>query len=232
LDRIRTLFQVVRERGVIRTLAFLVSYLVDLRFEARYGTDTVSWVRIEDLEIVSDNKERAVDYQPTQRLPLMRLLRTLDIPRDKVFIDLGSGKGNALLIAADFGFETLRGVEFSSELCRVAEDNCEKYRKRTGSGSRFRIIESDVTLYEFTDEAVIYLFNPFDGLVLGIVLKNLMRSLHTHPRRVWIIYRRPLHLEVVERFEGIRFVAEYHSWGSDFAVCTADCNGGGLVETR
>ena len=141
MDRIRTLLQVIRERGVVRSLAFTVSYLFDLCIEARYGTDTVSWVRIKDLDIESDHKERAVDYQPTQRLPLMRLLRTLDIPRDRVFLDLGSGKGTVLLIAADFGFVTLRGVEFSPELCRVAGENCAKYKKRTGRGSRFRIIE-------------------------------------------------------------------------------------------
>jgi len=221
LAEFRTLFQVVRERGVARTLPVLVSHLADLRFEARYGTDTVSWVRIEDLEIDSDNKDRAVDYQPTQRLPLMRLLETLDIPRDRVFLDLGSGKGKALLIAAEFGFETLRGVEFSPELCRVAEDNCEKYRKRTGNRTSFRIIESDAILYEFTDEAVIYLFNPFDAWVLRFVMENLAQSLQTHPRRAWIIYRRPLHREVIERVEGIRLLGEYRCWGSDFCVFTA-----------
>ena len=85
--------------------------------------------------------------------------------------------------------------------------------------------------YEFTNEAVIYVFNPFDDLVLGIVLENLMRSLHTHPRRAWIIYRRPLHREVVERFEGIRHVADYRFWGSDFAVYSVDCISG-LIETH
>ena len=132
MNQIQTFLQVARQRGVLSALAILVSYVVDIRYEARHQTDTRSWVRIQDLEIDSTNKDQAVDYQPTQSLPLSKLLKTLDISKDRVFVDLGSGKGKALMIAADYGFTTLRGVEFSSELCRIARQNCKKYRRRAG----------------------------------------------------------------------------------------------------
>ena len=113
MDRITTLFQVVRERGVLRTLAFLVSHLVDLRFESRYGTDTVSWVRIKDLEIDSEYLEGAVDYQPTQRLALMKLLRRFDFPKDAgdgIFV--ADGRRRLRLTRENHGFTRCIGRLF------------------------------------------------------------------------------------------------------------------------
>src|ERR1019366_288563 len=39
------------------------------------------------------------------------------------FLDLGCGKGRALLIAAHFDFPQILGVELSPDLCRIAESN-------------------------------------------------------------------------------------------------------------
>ncbi|MBZ5489392.1 MAG: class I SAM-dependent methyltransferase [Acidobacteriia bacterium] len=47
--------------------------------------------------------------------------------QDFTFIDLGSGKGRALLMAAQYGFKRIIGVEFMPELHRVAQENIRKY---------------------------------------------------------------------------------------------------------
>jgi hypothetical protein len=47
--------------------------------------------------------------------------------QDFTFIDLGSGKGRVLLMAAAYGFKRIIGVEFMPELHRVAEENIRKY---------------------------------------------------------------------------------------------------------
>lgn len=221
LERLKTLMAAIRARGVPRTLLALTSHLLDLNYDARYGTDTGNWVRISDMSFDSINKDRAVDYQPTQRLALLRLFRKLDIPKETVFLDLGSGKGKALLIAAEYGFQTVRGVEFCPQLCRIAEENCQSYRERTGCNATIRTVQSDVTRYEFTDEGVIYLFNPFDEVVLRSVLENLTRSLRASPRRVWIIYRRPLYRDLLLSADGIVQLADYYCWGNDFDVYAA-----------
>ena len=51
--------------------------------------------------------------------------------RDFIFIDLGSGKGRALLMASDYPFRRIVGVELLPQLHRAAQDNLTKYRSET-----------------------------------------------------------------------------------------------------
>jgi SAM-dependent methyltransferase len=51
--------------------------------------------------------------------------------RDFTFIDLGSGKGRVLLMAAPYGFKKILGVEFMPEWHRVAQENIRKYAERS-----------------------------------------------------------------------------------------------------
>jgi len=146
---IRQLFTTARRAGVA--------------FDLRHGTNTTLWVNLNRLNIQSENAARGVDYQPTQVIPLRRLFKELEIPRDKVFVDLGCGKGRVLLVAAEAGFRDLRGVEFSSELCEVATANCARYSEKTGSQAVFRIVHSDVVDYPMKDADIFFLFNPFDA---------------------------------------------------------------------
>jgi len=219
---IATLVPVIRERGWTGTLALLFAYLSDRWLDLRSGLDTTSWVRLQDLAFDSPFKHRGVDCQPTYRLPLLRLLRRLDLPKDAIFLDVGSGKGRGMLVAVEYGFKTVRGVEFSPELRQIALANWERVRSRIKSTAVFEIVCGCATEYRFRDESVIFLFNPFDDVVLDLVMRNLLESLERHPRPVWILYRRPAHRQVLENVPGIRLLGDHRYWGSDFAVFTLD----------
>ena len=198
----------------------MMSYIADLIFDLRHGTNTATWVSLKRLNIRSENLSRAVDYQPTQILPLRRLLKELEIPRDRVFVDLGCGKGRVLLVAAEAGFLDVRGVEFSSKLCELAAQNCAKYADRTESRAVFNIIQSDVVDYPVSDGDVFFLFKPFDAHVLGSVLQPIVDSLAERDRQIWIIYRNPVHEAVFEECPELSKMWGVVYMGSDFAIFT------------
>jgi methylase of polypeptide subunit release factors len=55
---------------------------------------------------------------------LANAVASLDVEhKDFTFIDLGSGKGRALVLALSYPFRRVVGVEFALELHRVAEAN-------------------------------------------------------------------------------------------------------------
>ena len=57
------------------------------------------------------------------------MLRALDIDySDFVFVDYGSGKGRTLLVAAEFPFKKIVGVEIAQELHAIAGKNVDQYR--------------------------------------------------------------------------------------------------------
>lgn len=219
MNKLRAFLSTLNERGLGHTLAILVSYGADYAFDARYRTDTRSWVGLPSLSIDSANKQRGQMYQPTLALPLEQLFRKLRLPVDGVLVDLGAGKGRVLLIAASHGFPVVRGVEFSPELCRIAMHNCTVYKAKTHVAATFEIIESDVVDYTVRDDdKVFFMFNPFDGEILGCVLQNIKASLHDRPRPVWIIYRNAVHKAIIESDPAFEKHGSYVLWGLDFSI--------------
>ena len=77
------------------------------------------------------------------------------------FIDLGSGKGRTLLIASDYPFRRIIGVELLGELHRIAQENIRTYQSPTRKCFALEIIRGDAREFTFPAEpSVIYLFNP------------------------------------------------------------------------
>jgi hypothetical protein len=96
-------FESVKRRGLAATCKVAMSAAMDMGFDLVYGTDTIRWVHLKTLNIESAQQGNA-RYRRYQIRPLRRLMNKLDLPKDGVFVDLGSGKGRVLLIAAQFGF--------------------------------------------------------------------------------------------------------------------------------
>lgn len=106
------------------------------------------------------------------------------------FIDLGSGKGRVLLMASDYQFKRIVGVEFMPELHRAAQKNISGY---SNDSQRCRQIESlcmDAQDFQFPPgPLVVYLFNPFSEATFAQVLENLRKSAEQVSRPVYVAYR-------------------------------------------
>ena len=145
LNRVR---RVLRARGAGAALCLIVSTMVDYLYDVRYGTDTNSWVGLEELTIVGDNRTHGEMYQGSRYLGLTKMFRQLSLLNEhSVLVDFGCGKGKVLLVASEFGIREARGVEFSRELCAIADRNCSIYQARTKCKTKFCIIESDAANY-------------------------------------------------------------------------------------
>ena len=200
-------------------MGIVVSHFFDFFFDIKYKTDTLSMVKLEHLFIHSNNKKRGIGYQPTRVLPLRRLFKKLNIPGGRVFIDFGCGKGRVLLIASEFGFKTIKGIEFSPELSEIAKKNCKTFKKRTGFMAEYEIFESDVVDYTIKDDdEVFFMYHPFDDIILNKVLDNISNSLLLHNRKIWIIYRNPIYANVIENRKMIVKLGEFIEWGQHFTV--------------
>lgn len=190
----------VRARGPVHALRVAWFAVLDSWFDVRHGTDTVRRIRPEDIATDSTNRSHSSAYGATRALPFVGLLQRLNLPKDVGFVDLGSGKGRILLLAADWGFKRVSGIEFSPALCLTCRHNIATYFKRRQPIAEIRVIESDVAEYPFEpDDGILFLFDPFDGVILNRVLANLSESLRLHPRPVWLLYNTPVEQNVIEQ---------------------------------
>ena len=81
------------------------SISADHWFDFRYKIDTNPPVSLDSVEVASDNKDRGTTYRPIRMIPMRKLFRRIEpmLPADSVLIDLGSGKGRALVCVRGTG---------------------------------------------------------------------------------------------------------------------------------
>ncbi len=214
-------FESVRRYGLGQTFVIIWSVIIDARFDPKYGTDTARRIPREQIETKSENIVHCVNYGASKELPFRKLMERLKLPRDGVFVDLGSGKGRALMLAAKYGFRKVIGIEFSGALCAVARNNLQKFKQKFHTTSEVEVIESDVTKYSFRDdETVFFMLDPFNAPVLTQVLANIRASVERKPRTVWLIYSVPREQHIVEQSGLFTRNQLYFMVGAEFRVYT------------
>ena len=220
----------IRTQGLFNTLGIIMSQLMDYVFDLRYGTDTVMWKELKDLDIESPNKRHGNLYQGSKTGPLRKMFRLVRpmLGKDAVCLDYGSGKGKVLLIGSEFDFKALRGVEFSGELCDIARQNIKKYfngqaRNVEGEGKSgkipaIEIYHEDAAEYEVQpEENLFFFFNPFSAEIFQQVMANVEKSLKQHPRTACVIYENPEHGETIKAV-GFELHSEHKVWGNPYAI--------------
>ena len=120
---------------------------------------------------------------------------------DTVFLDIGAGKGRALLLAAEYPFLRVDGVELNPALAAIAAANL-KLRKAGAAGGPLApvsIHRVDATHHPLPLEPTLaFLFHPFEKAVLRRFLRHVERSLLQHPRPFDLLYVNAEHASVLE----------------------------------
>ncbi len=134
-------------------------------------------------------------YQPTDPSEFREMMAALPIDFPEfTFIDIGSGKGRTLLLASEYPFRKIVGVELIAELHRAAEENIAAYQAQPPTERGTAIESACMDAREFVFPArplVVYLFNPLPEAGLRQVIQNLEESWRKSPRPIWIVYHNP-----------------------------------------
>lgn len=201
------------KRGAVKTLLEVPSYTLSIlaawlprrrrtmaahergerEFDERHGVDTAGKVELSTMEVVGQYRDYGHFYHGIDPIRFRRMTTMLPIDYGRfTFVDFGSGKGKALLLAAEWPFKAIVGVEFAPQLHRIAEANILSYRSASQRCHALRAICADATDFVLPDEpCVLYFYNPFGEVVLSQVLANVRRSLEARPRDLWVCYANP-----------------------------------------
>jgi predicted RNA methylase len=202
--------------GVARRLAYHLGWLREIRkrdaaFDETLGVDTKGPVGLWHLKIRSDNLQDAIRYEGVNPSIFRQAMNTLaENFSDFTFIDLGCGKGRALLLAKEFGFSQIVGIEFAPELAAVAQKNCRQV------GAQATVLSQDAVQFPFPPgNLVVYLYNPFGPTVLNPVLDHLLESATA---KCYVVYINPVHRR--QCFDS-RPQLQYAAGDSEYAIWTA-----------
>ena len=171
----------------------------EIRGEKKYGINTTGADELKGLEEKGIDITHATIYMPASYELLEEIFIQLNRSAGKPtrhFLDLGCGKGRALCVAAHAGFNKVTGIDLSKELCEQAKENCSITKKMVPS-LEFLIINNDAFYFVIPDDVdCIFMFNPFDEIIMSGVLENILISLQQAPRKLAIAYVNPLHKSI------------------------------------
>jgi len=206
LDSLRKYGFLVTIKLVGKNIVYQFRGYLDRRFDRLYGTDTCDRIELDNFDIVGSNRDRGIYYEPTPMALFKHMMSKIQLPlpyQDFVFIDYGSGKGRTLLMASDYPFKSIVGVEFARELHLVAQKNIEIYSSKRDSRQQCKeliSVHSDASRFEPPPEnLLVYFYNPFLKDIMVKVLENLARVAGNNRSKVALIYFNPLSCDVVER---------------------------------
>jgi SAM-dependent methyltransferase len=122
---------------------------------------------------------------------------------ETTFIDIGAGMGRAVLLASEMPFRQVIGVELHPALVRVARRNVAVWRKARRTKAPVRIVQADAVEYAFPPgPTVVFLFNPFDAVVMRRLLKRLARAFAGQPGALDVLYVNDEQAWVLEQQKG------------------------------
>jgi SAM-dependent methyltransferase len=182
-------------------------------FDQRYGVDTSGLIGGGDLRTGHKNDVFNTAYYGMAPSRFRRVVEDWISDSEHAaisqysFVDLGCGKGRALIMASEFSFRQVIGVELNSSLAKIAESNLASW---TGAGRAVcpvRILHQDATEFSFPEgPCLLYLFNPFAAPVVKRLIERLEAEFAGRPGLLDVIYFNPEAGELLETHAGFKLL--------------------------
>jgi hypothetical protein len=226
-------------RGVLGTARFLITAPFNLiiqrtplqhrlreykdwRFDRKHNVNTDGSIQLNALSIDNPNRQHGQRYEAVPADVFHHMLGHLpEIEHeDLTFVDFGSGKGRALLLASEYPFKQIVGVEFSFQLHKIAQGNIETYQSRTQKCKDLTSVCMDAVSFTLpSGNLLVFMANPFNEPVMKRVLGNIEASVNDQPRQIYIVYSNP---QCGHLFDNAKFLTKltHKGWFSIYQ-CTA-----------
>lgn len=190
---VRTIGEVIRLNSPKRRR----EWRQQLAFDRKYGIETAIKVPASALR-VPDSKSaaalHAVGYQSCSIPASQVILRGIPCRHeDFTFIDIGAGKGRAVLLASHLPWRRIIGVELSPHVAEIAQRNIARYRDPDQKCRDIDVVAGDATKFPLPEDGnlVLYLYNPFGEPIMRAFLENVRHAGARGGREVWIVYVEP-----------------------------------------
>ena len=123
------------------------------------------------------------------------------------FIDLGCGKGRAVMMASEFPFRQVIGVELNGQLAKIAQKNVAAWTAAGRAICPVQIICQDATEFSFPEgPCLLYLFNPFAAPVVKRLIESIEADFVARPGQMDLIYFNPEAGHLLEAHEGFELL--------------------------
>jgi len=161
------------------------------RFDRKWGVETGGIVPVPNGS--TELHRYCEKYQATPPAIFQDMVRSLNLDLSRfLFFDMGCGKGRVLLLASEYPFRSIIGVELLPDLAAIAERNLARCSSTTRRCANIHVVHRNAAEFAFPDQdALIFFYNPFKEEIMRKVLDNIRHSVRATSER-YILYLDPL----------------------------------------
>ncbi len=181
------------------------------RFDQDYGVTTQAILFLTDLDpdSVGDAGVHATHYEAVPVSQFRALLSVVppDVIAHSAFVDVGAGMGRALLVASEYPFTQVNGIEVSPGLFEVAKENLSRALRTQRRCNDVRIARADARIWNYPPgNLVVFMYNPFDAPAMRATLGAIVHR--RDPGATWLLYHTPVERTIVDDDPQWKLVAE------------------------
>jgi len=191
-SELKRLVQLFRRFGIAKALSVCLGTLDDRHvksFDRKYRVRTSGHLELSKTSFDCSKLRHATSYGAVNAWAFRKLLKELSLPKRLHLADLGCGLGRACILAAEYGFEKVTGVELAQELCVMARENMSRCRLAPSIISSISIVQADVLDYcEHTEDDIFFIYRAFSLEFFRTVRRKLAERAAYQNKSVMLIY--------------------------------------------
>jgi SAM-dependent methyltransferase len=170
-------------------------------FDAAHNVDTSGLIAAGNLTTGHPNDPHVTAYYgvaPSILRTLIELWRgthPLHPIEHYTFVDIGAGKGRAILVASELPFRQVIGIELNPTLADIAQRNVDHWLATHASDTTapplapIRLYEQDALAFDLPrTPTVAFLFHPFEAPVLKLLLRRIEAQFAKRPGTFDLLY--------------------------------------------
>lgn len=169
-------------------------------FDVTHGIDASGFVPTSDCATEAVPAALINPYGGSQPSIVRRVLASLPEPQRYAFVDIGCGKGRPLVVASEFPYQRVVGVELSSRLAETARSNAAAIAARFPDRTPIEIQVADATTVSPPADRVVYfLYNSFGRELVKALVENIEKRLQGQLEHAFFVFYNPVHGEVLDQ---------------------------------
>jgi precorrin-6B methylase 2 len=204
--------KIVIKEGIRFRIYLPVIRYYNLLLDNYYRIDTEIRIELSSLGIDDNIGHR---HESTSIRHITKIMKTLNISEGDVFLDVGSGKGRVLLVAGRYPFKKIIGVDVSSEINKICQENVRRMKSKLKCNNIQTITSNAANFKIPKDITHVYFFNRFGLNVMKSVIDSIYNSITNYPRKIVLIYYNPKFEKEIESIFSIERLKEikWHNCG-------------------
>jgi SAM-dependent methyltransferase len=163
---------------------------LNLAFDREHGIETAEEIPLESAGVPPTEVARGNGvYRPVTQKLFRAAIASIGVDAARfTFVDIGSGKGKVLFMAADLPFKRVVGIEYAGGLHEVAVRNVAAYRSAKQKCRDIEAVHADALQYDLPDgPLILFIFNALAKEIMRGLLKKLDAGVASERNRPLIL---------------------------------------------